>query len=338
MLAGRNKIISILSVILLLSMLLLLAVKCVGVIKISLIALIISFLLAPAVSHLQRKMNRSLAILIVYLSTLAIVFGIILLVLLPMLAELSHLPEYAFRLGGSLQTLFERLSERIGERELPMDVFTSVQNAMTSGAGKLLTAFFSLVSGAAGFFADALAALALSWFFLIDWEKLTLRLFLCVPSGVRAKTITALSSVRRDLGQYLKAQSLLIAFMGALTVAVLYVTRVPMPVSLGMMYALLNAIPYVGPLIGTIPPVLAALTASPINALYTLIALLLIQQADNYILSPRIMGAASGSGASTVLIAISLGGALYGVTGMFLALPTLVTVKSVYRVFTAPKT
>ena len=111
-----------------------------------------------------------------------------------------------------------------------------------------------------------------------------------------------------------------------------------MPVSLGVLYALLNVIPYFGPFIGTIPPVLAALSLSPVKALTTLIALLLIQQADNYILSPRIMGAASGSGPSTVLIAISAGGALYGVPGMFLALPLLVTAKSVYRVFTAPKT
>ncbi len=338
MLASKTKLIPILTILLLLFLLLLLAVKCMAVIKIALIALIISYLLSPIVSMLDNRMSRPLAILIVYASLLLTAAGIIVLVLLPMFSELDALPDYAFQLANTLKTLMQNLSKSLNAKGLPVGEITSIQNALSQGAGKLISSVFSFLSGAAGFFANALAALALSWFFLIDWEKMSLRLFLCVPSGIRPKVITSLTTVRRDLGQYLKAQSLLIAFMGVLTVSVLYITGVPMPVSLGVLYALLNAIPYFGPLIGTIPPVLAALSISPVKALTTLIALLLIQQADNYILSPRIMGAASGSGPSTVLIAISAGGALYGVPGMFLALPLLVTAKSVYRVFTAPKT
>ena len=338
MLASKNRIIPVLILLLVLSLFIFLAAKCMAVIKIALISLIISYLLSPIVSTLDNRMPRPLSILIVYASLLLTAAGIIVLVLLPVFSELDALPDYAFQIANTLKALAQNLSKSLNAKGFPVGEITSIQNALSQGAGKLITAVFSFLSGTAGFFANALAALALSWFFLIDWEKLSLRLFLCVPSGIRPKVITSLTSVRRDLGQYLKAQSLLIAFMGALTVSVLYVTGVPMPVSLGVMYALLNAIPYFGPLIGTIPPVLAALSISSAKALITLIALLLIQQADNYILSPRIMGAASGSGASTVLIAISAGGALYGVPGMFLALPFLVTAKSVYRVFTAPKT
>ncbi len=313
------------------------SVKCISVIKIALIALIISYLLSPVVLRLSRRMPKIVAILMVYASLILLTAGLVVLILFPMLKELSGLPAYAQRLGNILKTLPDVLSKRLGGAQIPMDIFTSIPNAFGRGAGKLISAILSALSGAAGFLADMLIAIALSWFFLIDWERLSLRMFLCVPSGIRPKVITALQTVRRDLGGYLRAQSMLILMMFIITAAVFFLLRIPMPVSVAVMYAILNAIPYFGPLIGTVPPVLAALTVSPANALCTLAVLLLIQQIDNYILSPRIMGAASNSGPATVLIAISAGGALFGVAGMFLALPALVSVKSVYRTFAAPK-
>lgn len=337
MLKGGKKLYPPIAVLLALAALTVLFLKCMAVVKIALIALVIAYLLAPAVSHLERKMHRSVAILIVYASALVLMLGAVVLILFPILSEMTHLPEHAARLSERISGFEKSLTQALNKRGVSGDVFGALKSSLGAGAGNLLSGAVSVLSGAAGFFANALAALALSWFFLIDWEKLSLRLFLCVPSGIRPKVLTALSTVRRDLGQYLKAQTLLILFMLAITVSVLFAVGAPMPVSLGAMYALLNAIPYFGPLIGTIPPVLAALAVSPAKALYTLLALLFIQQVDNYVLSPRIMGAASNSGPATVLIAISAGGALGGVAGMFLALPTLVTAKSVYRVFTAPK-
>lgn len=313
------------------------AVRCVSVLKIAMIALIISYLLSPLVLRLSRKMPRSLAVLVVYASLIFLTMGIAASILFPMLKELSNLPEYVNRLGNIASALPGDLSERFKSLKIPMEMLSSIQNTVAKSTSKLLSAGFSFLSGAAGFLADVLIALALSWFFLIDWEKMSLRMFLCVPSGIRPKVITALTTIRRDLGGYLRAQSMIIGIMFVITVALFFITRAPMPVSLAVMYSILNAIPYFGPLIGTIPPVLAALTISPVNALSTLAALLVIQQVDNYILSPRIMGAAANSGPATVLIAISAGGALFGVPGMFLALPTLVSIKSVLRVFTAPK-
>lgn len=315
----------------------LIIIKCRTVVMLAFIALSVAYLLSPFVERLERKMARNLAIFLVYALAIFLTAGIIVLVLLPMFSELTRLPEYAYRLADAAGSISNRVSGMFGGKEIAEDFLASFQNALSAGARTLLSHALSLLSGTAAFLANALAALALSWFFLIDWEKMSLRMFLCVPSGIRSRTITALKTVRRELGGYLRAQSLLIFAIFIITGAVLLVTRVPMPVSLAVMYALLNAIPYFGPLIGTIPPVLAALTVSPVNALYTLGALLLIQQLDNYVLSPRIMGAAANSGPAAVLIAISAGGALFGVFGMFLALPALVTIKSVYRVFTAPK-
>lgn len=316
----------------------LIAVKCISVIRIALIALVISYLLSPVVDRLSRKMPKSASVLIIYAALIALAAGAAAVILLPVIKELSSLPEYSARLGNLVKALPDVLSKRFEGIELPEDMFYSIQNALGRGSGKILTFAVSAFSAAAGFFADVLIAIALSWFFLMDWDKLSLRLFLCVPSGIRPKIITALKTVRRDLGGYLRAQGMLMGIMFIITASAFFVVGIPMPVSLAVTYAILNAVPYFGPLIGTVPPVLAALTISPVKAVFILAVLLLIQQIDNYILSPRIMGAASNSGPAAILIAISAGGAVFGAAGMFLALPALVSFKSVYRVFTAPKT
>jgi len=124
------------------------AVKCISVLKIALIALIISYLLSPLVLRLSRKMPRSLAILIVYASLIFLTMGIAASVLFPMLKELSNLPEYVNRLGNIASRLPGALSERFEGIKIPMDMISSVQNMAVKGTSRLLSAGFSFLSGA----------------------------------------------------------------------------------------------------------------------------------------------------------------------------------------------
>lgn len=307
-----------------------------SVIRVLFCALAIAFLLEPAVSRLERRTGRTPAMAVCFLSLAAALALVAFLVILPALGEIARLPEYAKGALSGLQAFAAFAEEALLKRKISVSLTDMLGTGLTSAAGSAWAHLLSAASGAAGLFANIMAAAALSWFFLADWKHLSLRLFLCVPSGIRPRVVSAVKGIRRDLGGYLRAQVLLISVMGVLTTCTLFLTGAPMPVSLGVMYALLNAIPYFGPLIGMIPPVLAALYVSWKNAAYTFAALLLIQQVDNYVLSPRIMGASSGSGPAAVLIAITAGGALFGVGGMFLALPVMVSAKAVYRAFTAP--
>lgn len=294
-----------------------------GAVKLALWALLAANLADIPVSALQPRLGRTAAALVVTAGALALVVGVLGAVLIPAAAQMVRLPVF---LEGAARTV-RRLAQSNGLGGL--DIMEMIP---TWGA--------RLVSGTAGAcaalgtgLAKLAAVCALTVFDLLDWPRLSLRAALFVPARWRARAIGALRAVRRDLGAYLRGQLTVMASVSALTVMALLAAQAPLPLAMGVMYGVLNAIPYIGPLVATIPPVLAALALGWRSAIMTLILLLIIQQIDNYVISPRVLGAASGLGPAAVLLAIAVGSALAGVAGMFLALPVTVAARSVYRVF-----
>lgn len=99
---------------------------------------------------------------------------------------------------------------------------------------------------------------------------------------------------------------------------------------LSMQYALLisivigvtNVIPFFGPFIGAVPSVMILLIVDPWDAIYFAIFVLALQQFDGNILGPKILGDSTGLSAIWVLVAIIVGGGLFGFTGMLLGVPT----------------
>lgn len=90
-------------------------------------------------------------------------------------------------------------------------------------------------------------------------------------------------------------------------------------------------IPYFGPFIGAVPAAVITLianTSDPIQVLYMLLLILIIQQLDGLVIGPFILGDSVGVSAFWIIIAVSVGGATFGLIGMFLGVPTVVLVKT----------
>ena len=298
--------------------------------RLALWAFAVAGLASGSVEKLSRKMGRTFAAILVLAGALLLGAGIFGAILVPAVSRLGRFQELA-------RPAYETL-EKLSRAEIGGIRLGAFSGASLSDIGtRALTAAADAVSELASGFAGLAAVFALAVFYLADWPRLTLRLSLMVPGAYRGKALSAAKAVKSDLGLYFRGQLIVMALVGALASAVLWIIKAPMPLAMGAMYGALNAIPYVGPLIATIPPVLAALGESWKKALFTLGALLLVQQADNNLISPRVMGASSGAGPASVILAISVGSALAGVKGMFLALPALVSARALYRVFVVQK-
>ena len=82
-----------------------------------------------------------------------------------------------------------------------------------------------------------------------------------------------------------------------------------------------NIIPFFGPFLGAIPSAFLILLDSPIKCLYFIVFILALQQFDGNILGPKILGDSTGISGFWVIVAILVGGGLWGVAGMFLGVP-----------------
>ena len=173
----------------------------------------------------------------------------------------------------------------------------------------------------------------LSFFFLCERDHLLLRLEWLIPQRFRATLIRAGNALNRELRLYLQGQLMIALLVGMLAVVGLWIAHVRSALVLGMIVGLFNMVPYFGPFIGGAPAVLIALGDGWQKAVLCLGVLVVVQQLDNALLSPRVMGGITGFSPAIVLLALDLGAAMGGIVGMLAALPVLLSIRTIYRVF-----
>lgn len=115
--------------------------------------------------------------------------------------------------------------------------------------------------------------------------------------------------------------------LGVMCFVGMAILRIPYALVISVVIGITNMIPYVGPFIGTVPAVFIVLLVDPVKALWLLIYILVIQQIDNYLICPRLLGDPTGLTPLQVLFAIAIGAYFGGAFGMFLGVPVVASVK-----------
>ena len=109
--------------------------------------------------------------------------------------------------------------------------------------------------------------------------------------------------------------------IGVLTFIILKICAIPFALMLSVIVGVTNVIPFFGPFIGAVPSVFILLLENPIDALYFVIIIIIIQQLDGNVIGPKIVGNAIGIGSFWVLVSVLIGGGLFGFPGMALGVP-----------------
>lgn len=121
------------------------------------------------------------------------------------------------------------------------------------------------------------------------------------------------------------------AIIGALCFLGLSLMDMPYTLLISIIVGVTNIIPFFGPYIGAIPSALLLLVIQPIDCLYFIIFILVLQQLDGNIIGPMILGDATGLGGFWVVVSILVFGSFYGVIGMIIAVPTFAVI---YKIVT----
>ena len=294
---------------------------------------LLAFFIAPLAGLYERKLSRPAAALLGVGTVVAGLLILLWLALPTVVRELGQLgetlPRSLAQVGQWVNSLSDWAEARLPGVRLP-------EFPMDSAMG-MLSRLATSAMGAVGSLADGVSRLSmmlvLSYFFLCDRDRLLLRLELLTPQAIRPAAVRAGRGVLRELRLYLQGQLMVAGAVGALSAAGLWLIGMRSAAVLGGIVGILNMVPYFGPLIGGVPAVLIALGDGPLRAALCAGVLALVQQADAAILSPRIMGSLTGFSPAAVLLAITAGGSLAGIGGMFAALPVWMSIRTVFRVF-----
>ena len=293
----------------------------------------LAFLVSPLANRFEGRLGRTAASLLALLCA-ALAVGALAALLLPaMVGQARSLAKVLPDSIGQLSAWLEQARHWIGARfpgvALPEVRLDGVQGIVSGLAGGTL----ALAGSAAGTLSRLSLMVMLAFFFLCDRDRLLLRLELLTPARHRCTAVRMGGAVLRECRLYLQAQLMVSACVGALSAAGLALSGVPSPLVLGALVGLFNMVPYFGPFIGGVPAVLAALGLSWRRAALAAGVLIVVQQLDSAVISPRVMGSLTGFSPAAVLLAIYAGAGFGGVAGMLAALPALMSARTVYRVF-----
>ncbi len=123
------------------------------------------------------------------------------------------------------------------------------------------------------------------------------------------------------------------AIIGVLCAILCVILRIPYVPLVSVVIGVTNIIPFFGPFIGAIPSALFLLMVNPWGALRFVIMIFVLQQLDGNLIGPKILGNTTGLSAIWVLVAIVVGGGLFGVAGMILGVPVFAVLYMLMRDF-----
>lgn len=297
---------------------------------------IIAYLIYPLAYLLERRFHlpRSFSIVAAFLLLCSALVLIAVLFLPPMISQLrelaASLPDYTETLRTQIRRVNDMLTER-GLSRLSMPEFD--WERLFSSLPPLLGGTASFAGSIVNFFTEWTLAFMLGFYFLRDRERIALHMELMVPLSVRRTVLRMADAVHHEISVFLRGQMLIAVSVAALSAVGLMLAGVHAFLPLGFLVGLFNMVPYFGPILGAIPAVLMALTQGVNVALFAAVALFAVQQIDSLLISPHIMGALTGLHPAVVLLAITLGSSLCGLAGMLLAIPCMLVVRAVSRVW-----
>lgn len=198
-----------------------------------------------------------------------------------------------------------------------------IQNYIASNIGNMTSSILSIGSGVASFFIALVISIYLlkdSDYFLSLWNKLYYLVFR--ESKIGGKLTYVFRTIHEVFGKFIRGQLLEAFFVGVLSAIALSIVGIDYAFVIGIIAGICNMIPYVGPIVGTIlAAVMGLLSGRPIKVVYSIIAMLVVQQIDNNLLAPKIVGDSVGLHAVFTMMAILIGGSVGGLFGMLLSVP-----------------
>lgn len=325
------------------------------------IGIVIAYLLYPITRFIERLLKnnsiykvkkastrRIVGIVFSYLSVIAIILSLIWGIYFMIGGQLSQnttivniINEIIFYFeNNSFST--ETINEAIDKLNSPLidslkpyitDGFNILQNYISSNLRTMTSSIVSIGSSIATFFIAFIISIYLlkdSEYFIGLWKKLYYLVF--GNSNAGHKISYVFSILHEVFGKFIRGQFLEAVCVGVLSTITLSIAGISYSFVIGIIAGICNMIPYVGPIVGTVlAAIMGLLSGSPIKILYAIIAMIIVQQIDNHLLAPKIIGDSVGLHAVFTMMAILIGGNIGGLIGMLLAVPLAASFKVLFN-------
>jgi predicted PurR-regulated permease PerM len=235
---------------------------------------------------------------------------------------------FGAQIGGQISQLFEALPPALdaaGSRIGISQASEKLQEAIASGSGPgILSRAVGLGYTVLGAFADLVLVMVAAIYLAAEPRLYRRGAVKLLPPSQHRRALDAMDVTGNALRLWFGGQLVTMMLIGVVSALAFWWIGLPSPLALGLIAGVTNFIPFLGPILGTIPALVFAVTIDLATVLWTLGAILVIQQLEGNVITPFIQQRAVSMPPALVLFAIVVFGVLFGWLGVFLAVPLAV--------------
>ena len=297
----------------------------------------------------QGKLTKWKRIISFLLSVLGItlVFWAVYMLIIPQLGE--TISELAVKIPAFLKEAVKVLQEvsdnnpQIQEYIAGLDVsawdwnniLSKIANTLGNGIGNVVISTVSVAGSIFGVVFDTIISLVFSVYLLMQKDILAgqmqrvMQAYL--PKKLHSRIERVLKLLHKNFSNFISSQCLEAVILGTLFVIAMTIFRFPYALLIGTLIAVTALVPIVGAFIGCAVGAFLILVVNPILAIWFVVMFLVIQQLEGNLIYPKVVGNSVGLPAIWVLVAVSVGGSLFGVVGMLIFIPITSTLYTLLR-------
>ena len=292
---------------------------------------------------LKHGLHMALSILITYI----IVIGFVVLTLLYVFPEIArNLVDFVNYLPTAYNTVLDmlaRLQKRFPNLDISMirnylaDAMPELASYLQNFATNMVPALYTISMSIVDWVVNLFVTLIVSIYMLYDKRRIMRASWRLIYAFLPKRHIPAcqeiLAECNRLFSSFVVGKFIDSLIIGILCFILMTILRLPYALLISITVGVTNMIPYFGPFIGAVPGILIILFISPLQALIFTIMILCLQQFDGLILGPKILGDSIGLKPLWIIFAITIGGHLAGLIGMFLGVPVVAILSYLFDLY-----
>ena len=304
------------------------------ILKDVLIVFLLSLIVASAISPFanwldQRGFPRLWGVLLLFLAVLGLIALIVSLVIPSISTDVDQIV-------ATLPAVFDKVSTSLEnvQQGAPsyLDFVSEVQNilgVLSSYLQQSSQSVIGLVVGIFGGVVSFIAVLVLSFYLSVTKRGVENFLDSVVPEKYESYVKDLWKRTERKVGLWFQGQLLLALIVGLVVYVGLSLMGIKFALTLGFLTLAFEIVPIVGPILAAIPAIILAFLQGPAMGLWVIVFYVAVQQLENHILVPVVMGKTLGLNPVVVIIALLVGGNLAGIVGMILSVPVATAIVEV---------
>ena len=282
-------------------------------------------------------LRRATAIVLTLLAFVLVIVGVVLL-LVPQIGQtfeilVPRIVAFFQRIQESVLSFLSENPDLLNSVNAVIDlesldfggIIEKVMNLLGNSVSSIASGTLSMVGGITGALVDGFIGLVFAFYCLASKETLSRQgrkvLYAFLPERICDETLRILSLTNRTFSNFISGQCVEACILGGLFAVALFILRMPYITLISVLIAVTALVPLVGGFVGCFLGAFFILVNDPMQALIFIIVFLILQQIEGNLIYPKVVGGSIGLPGMWVLVAVTIGGDLMGVVGMFLMIP-----------------